>query len=154
RCVRDAGGLGARPAERLSQQRRRQPRAARGRGRGTRRRPRSPRLPGGRGRRRPCGGRRAACPWCAHRAGACATPGRLRLVLLPRPGRQPRADPLGSRDHGVREASRGRLAAAWGVHLLTASSAPAGILALLAAERRDAATAFWWMAYTLAVDAI
>jgi phosphatidylcholine synthase len=54
----------------------------------------------------------------------------------------------------VSEASRGRQAAAWGVHLLTASSAPAGILALLAAERRDAATAFWWMAYTLAVDAI
>jgi phosphatidylcholine synthase len=49
-------------------------------------------------------------------------------------------------------ASPGRWVAAWGVHLLTASSAPAGLLAILAIERGDAATAFWWMAYTLAVD--
>jgi phosphatidylcholine synthase len=49
-------------------------------------------------------------------------------------------------------ASLGRQAAAWGVHLLTASGAPAGVLAILAIERGDAAAAFWWMAYTLAVD--
>jgi phosphatidylcholine synthase len=47
-----------------------------------------------------------------------------------------------------------RVAAAWAVHLLTASSAPAGMLAVLASERRDAATAMGWMAYTIAVDAI
>jgi phosphatidylcholine synthase len=47
-----------------------------------------------------------------------------------------------------------RTAAAWGVHLLTASSAPAGVLAILAAERGDAATSMGWMAYTVAVDAI
>jgi phosphatidylcholine synthase len=40
------------------------------------------------------------------------------------------------------------------VHLLTASSAPAGMLAVLAAERGDPATAMWWMAYTVAVDSI
>jgi phosphatidylcholine synthase len=50
--------------------------------------------------------------------------------------------------------SRLRQVAAWGVHLLTASSAPAGVLAILAIERQDAATAFWLMAYTVAVDAI
>jgi phosphatidylcholine synthase len=47
-----------------------------------------------------------------------------------------------------------RTVAAWGVHLLTASGAPAGVLAILAIQRGDAATAFWLMAYTLAVDAI
>ena len=47
-----------------------------------------------------------------------------------------------------------RQAAAWGVHLLTASSAPAGVLAVLAMERRDAATAFWLMAYTVAIDSV
>lgn len=47
-----------------------------------------------------------------------------------------------------------RRAAAWGVHLLTASGAPAGMLALLATVRGDALTAFWWMAYTLFVDSI
>ena len=47
-----------------------------------------------------------------------------------------------------------RRLAAWGVHLLTASSAPAGILALRATVSGDAATAFLWMAYTVAVDAI
>ena len=47
-----------------------------------------------------------------------------------------------------------RIAAAWGVHLFTASSAPAGVLAVLASERGDAATALWWMAYTVAVDAV
>jgi len=45
-------------------------------------------------------------------------------------------------------------AAAWGVHLLTASSAPAGLLAMLATLRGDARTAFAWMAYTLFVDSI
>jgi phosphatidylcholine synthase len=40
------------------------------------------------------------------------------------------------------------------VHLLTASSAPAGMLAVLAAERGDPATAMWWMAYTVAVDSV
>jgi len=49
---------------------------------------------------------------------------------------------------------RARRAAAWGVHLLTASSAPAGLLAMRATVQGDAATAFLWMAYTLAVDAI
>src|SRR6266850_4878911 len=53
----------------------------------------------------------------------------------------PRAEPL-------------RWLAAWGVHLLTASGAPAGILSILAIERGQAALAFWWMGYTLAVDAI
>jgi phosphatidylcholine synthase len=47
-----------------------------------------------------------------------------------------------------------RVTAAWGVHLLTASGVPAGMLAVRASERGDAATAFWWMAYTLGVDAI
>jgi phosphatidylcholine synthase len=47
-----------------------------------------------------------------------------------------------------------RRTAAWGVHLLTASSAPAGLLAILASQRGDAGTALWWMAYTLAVDSI
>jgi phosphatidylcholine synthase len=50
--------------------------------------------------------------------------------------------------------SPARLTAAWAVHLLTASSAPAGLLAILATIRGDVATAFLWMAYTLAVDAI
>jgi phosphatidylcholine synthase len=45
-------------------------------------------------------------------------------------------------------------AAAWGVHLLTASGAPAGLLAVLATVRGDAQTAFAWMAYTIFVDAI
>jgi phosphatidylcholine synthase len=48
----------------------------------------------------------------------------------------------------------GRRLAAWSVHLLTASSAPAGLLALLATVRGDARAAFLWMAYTVAVDAI
>ena len=47
-----------------------------------------------------------------------------------------------------------RTAAAWGVHLLTASSAPAGVLAVLAAERGDAARSMGWMAYTIAIDSI
>lgn len=45
-------------------------------------------------------------------------------------------------------------AAAWGVHVLTASGAPAGLLAILATLRGDAQTAFAWMAYTLFVDSI
>ena len=47
-----------------------------------------------------------------------------------------------------------RTVAAWGVHLLTASSAPAGVLAVLASERGDAATSMGWMAYTVAIDAV
>jgi phosphatidylcholine synthase len=47
-----------------------------------------------------------------------------------------------------------RIAAAWGVHLLTASSAPAGLLAIFATIRGDVGTAFLWMAYTVGVDAI
>ena len=50
--------------------------------------------------------------------------------------------------------SPARLAAAWAVHLLTASSAPAGLLAILATIHGDVRTAFLWMAYTLGVDAI
>src|SRR6185295_5850851 len=50
--------------------------------------------------------------------------------------------------------SPARLAAAWAVHLLTASSAPAGLLAILATIRGDVGRAFLWMAYTLAVDAV
>ena len=50
--------------------------------------------------------------------------------------------------------SPARIAAAWAVHLLTASSAPAGLLAILATIRGDVAGAFLWMAYTLAVDSI
>ena len=45
-------------------------------------------------------------------------------------------------------------AAAWGVHLLTASGAPAGVLAMLATLRGDAQSAFAWMAYTLFIDSI
>jgi phosphatidylcholine synthase len=40
------------------------------------------------------------------------------------------------------------------VHALTASSAPAGLLAILATIRGDVRAAFLWMAYTIAVDAI
>jgi phosphatidylcholine synthase len=54
----------------------------------------------------------------------------------------------------VSAAGRTRVAAAWGVHLLTASTAPAGVLAILAIDRGDAWTAFWWMAYTVAVDSV
>jgi len=51
-------------------------------------------------------------------------------------------------------AGRTRRLAGWGVHLFTASGAPAGVLAVLASERGDAPTALWWMAYTVAVDSI
>jgi phosphatidylcholine synthase len=47
-----------------------------------------------------------------------------------------------------------RTVAAWSVHLLTASSAPAGVLAVLASERGDAATSMGWMAYTIAIDSV
>jgi phosphatidylcholine synthase len=47
-----------------------------------------------------------------------------------------------------------RTVAAWSVHLLTASSAPAGVLAVLASQRGDAATSMGWMAYTVAIDAV
>jgi phosphatidylcholine synthase len=50
--------------------------------------------------------------------------------------------------------SPARIAAAWGVHLLTASSAPAGLLALVATVRGDVRQAFLWMAYATAIDAI
>ncbi len=50
--------------------------------------------------------------------------------------------------------TRARRLAAWGVHLFTASSAPAGLLAIRAAVDGDAVTSFLWMSYTLAVDAI
>jgi phosphatidylcholine synthase len=50
--------------------------------------------------------------------------------------------------------SPARIAAAWAVHALTASSAPAGLLAILATIRGDVRAAFLWMAYTIAVDAI
>jgi phosphatidylcholine synthase len=51
-------------------------------------------------------------------------------------------------------ASALRRAAAWGVHAFTASSAAAGIVAVLASERGDAQTAFALMALTVAIDAI
>ena len=54
----------------------------------------------------------------------------------------------------TREWSTPRRLAAWGVHLFTASSAPAALLALLAITRGDVRTAFWCMAYTIAVDAL
>jgi phosphatidylcholine synthase len=47
-----------------------------------------------------------------------------------------------------------RRAAAWGVHLVTASSAAAGILALLATWRGDVRTAFAWLAWAVAADAV
>ena len=47
-----------------------------------------------------------------------------------------------------------RTAAAWAVHLLTASSAPAGLLAILATIHGDVRAAFLWMAYTIAIDAV
>jgi phosphatidylcholine synthase len=47
-----------------------------------------------------------------------------------------------------------RQVAAWGVHLLTASSAAAGVLALRATVNGDASTAFLWMAYTIVIDSI
>jgi phosphatidylcholine synthase len=47
-----------------------------------------------------------------------------------------------------------RVAAAWGVHLLTASSAPAGLLAILATIQGDVRAAFLLMGYTIIVDAI
>jgi phosphatidylcholine synthase len=50
--------------------------------------------------------------------------------------------------------SLARYVAAWGVHLLTASAAPAGVLAILASARGDYATSFLWMAYTIFSDAI
>jgi phosphatidylcholine synthase len=47
-----------------------------------------------------------------------------------------------------------RTLAAWGVHLLTASSVPAGILALRATVNGDVPTAFLWMTYTIVIDSI
>ena len=54
----------------------------------------------------------------------------------------------------VTRASPARLLAGWGVHVLTASSGPAGLLALLAITRGDAPGAFWFMAWALAIDAV
>src|SRR5262249_57764015 len=107
------------------------------------------RLGGGGPRRR--GAPAAAGP--PHRAGAPPASRRLGLGLLPRSRRQSGPDPLAA---GVSPTppGPGRRLAAWGVHLLTASSVPAGILALRATVNGAAATAFLWMAYTLAVDAI
>src|SRR5262249_34987527 len=51
-------------------------------------------------------------------------------------------------------AGRARHLAAWGVHLLTATSGPAGLIALLAPIRGDASTTIWWLTYAGAVDAI
>jgi phosphatidylcholine synthase len=51
-------------------------------------------------------------------------------------------------------ASPGRRVAAWAVHLLTAASAPAGLLALFATVRGDVQTAFAWMAVTVVIDSI
>jgi phosphatidylcholine synthase len=50
--------------------------------------------------------------------------------------------------------SAARFVAAWSVHLLTASAAPAGVLAVLASARGDYVTSFLWMAYTIFSDAI
>ncbi len=47
-----------------------------------------------------------------------------------------------------------RVAAAWGVHAFTASSAAAGLVAVLASERGDAQTAFAMMALTVAIDSL
>ncbi len=47
-----------------------------------------------------------------------------------------------------------RRAAAWGVHLFTASSAAAGVLALLATFRGDARSTFAWLGYTVVADAV
>jgi len=50
--------------------------------------------------------------------------------------------------------SPARRAAAWGVHALTASSAPAGVAAILATIDGNSRTAFLWMAYTIAIDGV
>jgi phosphatidylcholine synthase len=50
--------------------------------------------------------------------------------------------------------SAARIAAAWAVHLLTASSAPAGLLAILATIDGDVRAAFLWMTYTVVIDAV
>ncbi len=50
--------------------------------------------------------------------------------------------------------SPARRAAAWAVHALTATSAPAGVLALLATVDGDVRAAFAWMGYTIIVDSI
>lgn len=50
--------------------------------------------------------------------------------------------------------SVGRRLAAWGVHLLTASSAPAGLLAVRATVQGDVAGAFLWMTYTIVIDSL
>lgn len=50
------------------------------------------------------------------------------------------------------ETSPTRRLAAWGVHLLTASGAVVGFMALGAIYHGDYALAFWWMAVALAID--
>lgn len=57
-------------------------------------------------------------------------------------------------DAAVVNASPARRLAAWGVHALTATSAPAGVMALLATIDGDVRAAFAWMAYTIIVDSI
>src|SRR5206468_657452 len=154
RDLRHARRVGARRRERLPELGERQPGAAPGPARGAGRRARPPGLPGGDGGRGARGGRRAPRARGAERARARHPPRRLGVVLLPRSGRQPDPGPLPARDRGVSEARPLRTVAAWGVHLLTASSAPAGVLAILAAERGNAAAAMGWMAYTVAIDSI
>src|SRR5262249_24312455 len=102
------------------------------------------------GGRRPRAGRGVRRPRGPHRPPAAHAPRRISLVLLPRSRRQPRAGALAARVGGVTL----RRAAAWGVHLLTASSAPAGLAALPAIRHGHAQAAFWWMASTRAVDAV
>jgi phosphatidylcholine synthase len=60
----------------------------------------------------------------------------------------------GRGDETPAPAGRARHVAAWGVHLFTATSGPAGLVALLATVRGDASTTFWWLAYAVGVDAI
>jgi phosphatidylcholine synthase len=50
--------------------------------------------------------------------------------------------------------SRLRTFAAWGVHLLTATGAAAGLLALIATSQQRWQWAFVWMAVTLAIDSV
>lgn len=51
-------------------------------------------------------------------------------------------------------AGRGRRLAAWGVHILTASGAVLGFLALEAAWRADTVETFLWLGIALAVDGL
>lgn len=55
---------------------------------------------------------------------------------------------------GNEEAGLPRQLAAWSVHLLTASGAIVGFLALLAIHEGRYDWAFWWMALALAIDSV